>query len=395
ETMGGSVVLIKGGRSFGFERITDALQWQQHETQLEIDLAALGHNLNVYRSMLKPGTKLMVMLKAFGYGSTDAELGRWLQHHGADHIAVAYTDEGVTLRQGGVTLPIMVMNPEPGTFAQLTDFNLEPELFSNDIAIAFAKFLNEVAIPQYPVHIKLDTGMHRLGFLDEDIPALCALLKNDAGLRVVSVFTHLVASDDPDQDTYTQEQFEKFLAGCDMLQQALGYSFIRHAANTAAISRHPHMHLDMVRLGIGLFGFSNTPSGQPPLLPATRLFTTVAQVKKVAAGNTVGYGRRALLQRDSLIATVRIGYADGYRRQLSNGVGQMWVGNTLAPVAGNVCMDMTMLDVTAIEGVRPGDRVEVFGTHITAEDLAKKCKTIPYEILTGISRRVQRILIDA
>ncbi len=388
-----AVVLVKGARIFTFEKIVASLQQQQHETLLEINLSNLTHNLNIYRQSLPKGVRIMVMLKAFGYGSTDAELGRRLQHEGVDYLAVAYTDEGIALRQGGVRLPIMVMNPEPGAFASLVAFDLEPELYAAGILEAFLRHLSVTGKTQYPIHIKLDTGMHRLGFGQEDLPALLELLKEQPLIRVKTAFTHLVASENPLHDDFTNQQAALFREACTQIEQVLGYPFIRHAANTAGITRHPDLHFDMVRLGIGLFGISGAFQSIP-LLPASRLLTTVSQVKKVAARESVGYGRQAILERDSKIATVRIGYADGYRRQLSNGVGHMYLRNQRVPVVGNVCMDMTMLDVTDLPDVLPGDPVEVFGTQITVKELAELCGTIPYEILTGISQRVKRILVE-
>jgi alanine racemase len=389
-----AVVLIKGARHFVFEKIANHLQEQQHQTYLEINLSALAHNLNTYRGMLKPGTKMMVMLKAFGYGSTDAELGRWLQHHGADYLAVAYTDEGVSLREGGVTLPIMVMNPEPESFLQIVQYQLEPELFSFDILHAFDEYLTETGLTYYPVHLKIDTGMHRLGFEPEDLDKLIAFLQSSLSFKIQSVFTHLVASENPENDAFTKQQNSLFRQFTETLSQHLKSPFLRHAANTAAIARHPTMHYDMVRLGIGLFGVSNSQNPKLNVSPVSRLFTTVAQVKHVKAGESVGYGRHAVLNRDSRIATVRIGYADGYRRQLGNGVGFMYISSVKAQVAGNVCMDMTMLDVTDLPEVKPGDRVEVFGEQISVRELAKLCNTIPYEIMTGISRRVKRVMVE-
>jgi alanine racemase len=389
-----AVVLIKGARHFTFEKIANHLQEQQHQTYLEINLSALAHNLNIYRGMLKPGTKMMVMLKAFGYGSTDAELGRWLQHHGADYLAVAYTDEGVSLREGGVTLPIMVMNPEPESFRQIVQYQLEPELYSFDIMEAFDGYLTEAGLTYYPIHLKMDTGMHRLGFEPKDADKLIPLLQSSLSFKIQSVFTHLVASENPVHDTFTKHQNSLFRQFTETLTQHLKSPFHRHAANTAAIARHPNMHYDMVRLGIGLFGVSNTQNQKLNVLPVSRLFTTVAQVKEVRAGESVGYGRHAVLSRDSRIATVRIGYADGYRRQLGNGTGFMYLNGHKAPVVGNVCMDMTMLDVTGLPEVKPGDRVEVFGEHISVSELATLCNTIPYEIMTGISRRVKRVMVE-
>jgi alanine racemase len=387
-----STVLIKGGRLFEFEKITAALQQQQHETVLEINLAAIAANLQAYRALLVPGTKIMVMLKAFGYGSTDAELGRWLQHHGVDYLAVAYADEGMALREGGVRLPIMVLNPEPGAFEQIVNHRLEPEIFSFDLLKAFEAFAAANGLHQYPIHLKLDTGMHRLGFLPHEADRLADALTGVPQLRVASVFTHLVASENPKQDAFTRQQASLFDSAAKRLSQKLGYTFLLHAANTAGILRHRHLHYDMVRLGIGLFGTGATPG--IALQPATRLLTTVAQVKQVNAGESVGYGRHAMLSRNSTIATVRIGYADGYRRAMGNGTGSMWLHGQAVPVVGNVCMDMTMLDVTDLPCVKPGDRVEVFGDHISVNELARWCNTIPYEIMTGISRRVKRVLVE-
>lgn len=387
-----ATVLIKGGRLFEFEKITAALEQQQHETVLEINLAAIAANLQAYRALLAPGTKIMVMLKAFGYGSTDAELGRWLQHNGVDYLAVAYADEGIALREGGVRLPIMVLNPEPGAFEQMVNHRLEPEIFSFDLLEAFEAFAAANGLQQYPIHLKLDTGMHRLGFLPHEADRLADALTGLPHLRVASVFTHLVASENPEHDAFTRQQASLFDGAANRLRQKLGYYFLLHAANTAGILRHPYLHYHMVRLGIGLFGTGATHG--IALQPATRLHTTVAQVKQVNAGESVGYGRHALLSRNSTIATVRIGYADGYRRAMGNGTGSMWLHGRAVPVVGNVCMDMTMLDVTDLPSVKPGDRVEVFGDHISVNELARLCNTIPYEIMTGISRRVKRVLVE-
>ncbi len=389
-----TTLLIKGGRVFGFEKIAAALQQQQHETQLEINLSALAFNLTCYRNLLQPGTRLMVMLKAFGYGSTDAELGRWLQHQGVDYLTVAYTDEGVALRQGGVQLPIMVLNPEPASFETLVTNRLEPELFSVEMVKAFVKFAGENALTGYPVHLKVDTGMHRLGFLPGQVNELSALVQDAPSIKIASVFTHLAASENPEHDAFTRQQAALFEGFCKKLSDKVPYPFLRHAANTAGILRHPALHYDMVRLGIGFFGVTQAGKSTLHLQPATRLITTVAQVKEVKKGETVGYGRHAVLERDSRIATVRIGYADGYRRQLGNGVGSMWIHHYRAPVVGNVCMDMTMLDVTDIPGVLPGQKVEVFGLHTSVGFLAELCQTIPYELMTGISQRVKRVLVE-
>ncbi len=381
-------VLLKGGRSFAFETIARQLEEQQHQTVLEIHAAALLQNLQHYRQQLQPGVRLMAMVKAFGYGNGDAEVARLLQQHRADYLAVAYVDEGVTLRQAGIHLPIMVLNTDPAAFASMEAHLLEPEVYSFQFLQQLLQWCRHRGIRHYPVHLKVDTGMHRLGFLPHEIAALCSQLQQQEELIVKSVFTHLVASEDAAADAFTQQQLQRFEAVCSQLQQALGYSFLQHAANTAAISRHPQAHYHMVRLGVGLYG------GAPGLQPVMKLKTTVAQVKQVPAGETVGYGRSAVLHRDSLIATVRIGYADGYARSLSNGRGYMWLQGHRAPVVGRVCMDMTMLDITDLPViVQPDDEVEVFGDHIGLHELAAWQGTISYEVMTSISQRVKRVYV--
>ena len=386
--LAGSTLLIKGPRSSQLEQVAARLRLQNHQTRLVIDLEAMATNLATYRSALAPGTRIMVMLKAFGYGSGDAEVGRLLQHAGVHYLAVAYADEGVALRRAGITLPILVLNPEAESFTAMEAHNLEPELFSPQILQAFGNYCQQQGISAWPVHLKLDTGMHRLGFLPQEVPEILALLQHYPMLRVQTVFTHLVAAEEAAADDFTAHQLAAFAQACKQLQAGLGYSFLRHAANTAAISRHPHAHFDMVRLGIGLYG------GAPGTQPVLQWLTTVAQVKEEPAGHTVGYGRQAVLQRPSTIATVRLGYADGYRRQLGMGVGHMYVRGARVPIVGRVCMDMTMLDVTDVPGVQPGDTVEVMGPHIPLQQLAAWCQTIHYEIMTGISARVHRVYVQ-
>jgi len=382
-------ILIKGGRQFALEKVAQQLEAQQHQTVLEIHLPAVQHNLQFYKKHVQPGVKIMAMVKASGYGSGDAEIARALQFSGVDYLAVAYPDEGVALRQAGIHLPIMVLNTDPPSFDVMEQYNLEPEVYSFELLQALLEWCKQRGVQSWPVHIKVDTGMHRLGFAVEDVPMLLQLLQQQQVLQVRSVFTHLVASEDAAADAFTQEQIRLFSNACSLLSAGLGYSFIQHCANTAAILRHPSAHFDMVRLGVGLYG------GTSGLQPVMKLYTTVAQVKKVAAGETVGYGRKAVLQRPSVIATVRIGYADGYPRQLGNGVGSMWLHGQTAPVVGNVCMDMTMLDVTDLPPVQPGDLVEVFGDHISIQAVAGWCHTITYEIMTGISQRVKRVYVEA
>jgi alanine racemase len=308
-------------------------------------------------------------------------------------LAVAYVDEGVELRRAGINLPILVLNPEEVTFDILVKYQLEPEIYSFGILNGFQNYLEKSAINSYPVHIKLDTGMHRLGFETKDLLALEKALKNSSSFKIQSVFSHLAASDSQEHDAFTKLQAEEFLNACSILQKALGYSFLRHIANTSSIHRHPNLQLDMVRLGIGLYGVDNNSEMQTKLKNVSTLKTTISQIKKVAAGESVGYNRMGSVSEDSLVATVRIGYADGYPRVLSNGVGGMWVKGNLVPVIGNICMDMTMLNITGTN-IKEGDEVIVFGENLSVTDLAKKAQTIPYEILTGVSQRVKRIYFE-
>lgn len=386
-------ILLKGARVFEFEQISHLLEQKVHQTVLEINLNAITHNLKQYQQQLNPGVKLMAMVKAFSYGSGGFEIANLLQFHKVDYLAVAYADEGVELRKAGITLPIMVMNVEETTFDVLVQFNLEPELFSFNILSLFQNYLEKSGINYYPVHIKIDTGMHRLGFEQQDIAQLTKILTNSSIFKVQSVFSHLAASDSAVHDDFTQMQFKSFMQCCDILKQKVGYSFLCHIANTSAIHRHKEMQLDMVRLGIGLYGADNNPSMQQRLKNVTTLKTTISQIKKVKAGESVGYSRKGVTVKDSTIATVRIGYADGYPRVLSNGVGKMWVAGSWVPVIGNVCMDMTMLDISGLD-VAEGDDVIVFGEALPVNNLAQWAATIPYEILTGISQRVKRIYYE-
>ncbi|TAD92405.1 MAG: alanine racemase [Bacteroidetes bacterium] len=379
-------ILVKGARVFAFENLVQALQQQAHETELTINLNAVAQRLAYYRGLLQPDTKIMVMLKAFGYGSGVVEIARLLQFSGVHYLAVAYTDEGVALRQAGIHLPIMVMNPEPAGFALLEQYNLEPELYDFGILNQFLDWCRQQGSEHFPVHIKLDTGMHRLGFLPEAIHQLLPLLTGQRVAVIKSVFTHLVAAEDAAHDAYTAQQAATFNAAASRLEAALGYGFMRHLCNTAAIARHPALHAHMVRLGIGLYA-----GGQAGLPAALCLTTRIAQLKWVPQGQTVGYGRTQTMAGNTLVATVRIGYADGYRRQLGNGIGYMLVRGHRAAVVGRVCMDMTMIDVTHVPNVAVGDAVEVFGPNLPLEVVAQQCGTIIYEIITGIGQRVKRV----
>jgi alanine racemase len=384
-------ILLKGARVFGFERIAALLEQKLHRTVMEIDLDSVSHNLRQFQSLIRPETATMAMVKAFSYGAGAFEVARLLQFHGVDWLAVAYADEGVELRKAGIRLPIMVMNAEEHAFRMLTEFDLQPEVFSFDMARAFSEHLDSEGLRDFPVHVKLDTGMHRLGFEPGEMGALGRFFVERGTIRVQTVFSHLVASEDPSEDDFTRRQAGLFLTACQTLSETLGYRFLRHLSNTAAIRRHPDLQLDMVRLGIGLYGVDPSRSHGLGLKEACTLRTTVAQVREVPAGETVGYNRKWRLDRDARIATIRIGYADGYPRSLGNGVGRVLIGGMECPVVGHVCMDMTMVDVTAVDGVRPGDDALLFGPSLSVTAIARMAGTIPYEILTGVSQRVQRV----
>ena len=386
-------ILVKGARIFEFEQIVLLLEQKVHQTVMEINLTALLHNLQQYQQLLQPATKVMAMVKAFSYGSGSYEIANLLQFHKVDYLAVAYADEGVELRKGGITLPIMVMNPEETTFDALVQHSLQPELYSFELLQLFDDFLRKEGLQQFPVHIELETGMNRLGFDTADIQRLADQLRNSC-CSAQTVFSHLVASEDPKLDDFTRQQAAKFTTACDALEAALGHSFIRHIANSAAIIRFPGLQLDMVRLGIGLYGIDSADSKRLNLREVSILKTTIAQLRHLKAGETVSYGRKGLVKKDSIIATVRLGYADGYSRRLGNGVGKMMVNGKQAPVIGAVCMDMTMLDVTSVPHVREADEVTVFGDGISIEQVATWAGTIPYEIMTGVSQRVKRVYFE-
>lgn len=387
-------ILVKGARVFSFEEIVALLEQKLHQTVLEINLNAIAHNLKVYQSQLKPATKVMAMVKAFAYGSGGAEIAGVLQYHKVDYLGVAYADEGVELRKAGVNLPVMVMNPEESAFESLVENNLEPDLYSFDMLRAFSSFLDREGLQQYPVHIELETGMNRLGFAPGDIKTLAAELSANSLLKVQSVFSHLAASEDPAQDEFTLQQFDRFKKATALIREKLSYSFLEHIANSAAIFRLPQLQCDMVRLGIGLYGVDSSTDHQSLLLPVASLRSTIAQIKFLKKGESVSYNRRGMLSRDSVIATVRIGYADGFSRRLGNGVGKIFVKGNLAPVIGVVCMDMTMIDITDIPGVKEGDEVLIFGKELPIQQLAGWAGTIPYEIMTGISQRVKRVYFE-
>ncbi|HEY0667926.1 MAG TPA: bifunctional UDP-N-acetylmuramoyl-tripeptide:D-alanyl-D-alanine ligase/alanine racemase [Sphingobacteriaceae bacterium] len=387
--LGNETILIKGARSFEFERISQVLTQKVHETVLEINLNALEFNLNYYKTNLKPGVKVMAMVKAFSYGSGSYEIANLLQFNKVDYLAVAYADEGVALRQAGITMPIMVMSPDLLAFDVMIENNLEPEIYSFRILDELEEVLNRKGLKNYPVHIKFDTGMHRLGFIAEETDELLNRISESDTMQIISVFSHLVASDDSRHDDFTRKQLADFESITKKVSSKLDYSVIKHIANTSAISRWQDAQMDMVRLGIGLYGIesSNTNS---PLQTVTSLKTSISQIRVLQPGETVGYSRMGKLERESRIGTVKIGYADGYRRALGNGVGKMLINGKTVATIGNICMDMCMLDITGINA-EEGDEVICFGDKVRVEDIAKVCNTIPYEIITGISQRVKRV----
>ena len=384
-------IVLKGARIFEFERINAVLQLQVHQTQVEVNLTALLNNYKTIKKLVGPTVKLMAMVKAFGYGSGSIEVARLLQFHHADYLSVAYADEGVELRKAGIHLPIMVMNVDAAAFDTLIQYHLEPEIFSLSLLEQFAAFIQSQALRHFPVHLKLNTGMNRLGFDLDQTDALCAQIKNQEYLKVQTIFSHLAASGQSNFEDFTEKQLAIFNDTAQKIEAALGYTTIKHIANSGAILMHKKYHLDMVRLGIGLYGIAGAPA---QLETVVQLQTTIAQIRKVPMSETVGYNRAGQLKRDSLIATVRLGYADGYSRKLGRGKGCMWVQGKLAPIVGDICMDMAMIDITDIPGVKEGDLVEVFGTHLAIEQVAIWAESIPYEILTSIGQRVKRIYIQ-
>lgn len=385
------IVLLKGARKAGFERIASLFEEKRHGTVLQINLAALTHNLKQYQKLLRPSTHIMAMVKAFSYGSGGAEIASVLQFNNVAYLGVAYADEGVDLVKAGVSLPIMVMNAEPSSFAAIVEHDLQPVIYSTALLQAFETYIRQQGLSGYPVHLEIETGMNRLGFSVSDVETAATGLAQSTALTVQSVFSHLAASEDPSQDDYTQEQAQRFHEAVAVLQRHLSYPFLQHIANSAAIVRHPHLQLDMVRLGIGLYGIEPDAEDRLDLQPVATLRSTVAQIKDLRAGESVSYNRRGVVHRPSRIATVRIGYADGYSRRFGNGAGKMMVRGILAPVVGTVCMDMTMLDVTGIDGVAEGDDVVVFGAALRLQHVAAWGGTIPYEIMTSVSQRVKRV----
>lgn len=383
------VILIKGARSFGFDRITDLLVEKVHETTLEVNLNALVDNLNHYRSFMKPETKLVCMIKADGYGAGAVEIAKTLQDHRVDYLAVAVADEGVELRRAGITANIMIMNPEMTAFKTMFDYELEPEVYSFRLLEALRHAARKEGITGYPIHIKLDTGMHRLGFHPiDDMPKLIEYLNNQNALIPRSVFSHFVGSDGDNFDEFSDYQYDLYLKGSTALQNAFEHKILRHICNTAGIEHFPERQMDMCRLGLGLYGIN--PRNNEVLSNVSTLKTTILQIHHVPAGESIGYSRRTILDKDSIIAAIPIGYADGLNRHLGNRHGYCLVNGKKAEYVGNICMDVCMIDVTDIP-CQEGDSVEIFGDNLPVTVLSDTLDTIPYEVLTGVSNRVKRV----
>ena len=389
ESLHDEVILIKGARRFGFDSITELLVKKVHETILEVNLSGVVKNLNFYRSFMRPETKLVCMIKADAYGAGAVEIAKTLQDHRVDYLAVAVADEGVTLRKNGITSNIMIMNPEMSAFKTMFDYDLEPEVYSFRLLDALIREAQKEGISNFPVHIKLDTGMHRLGFDPmQDMPELIDRLKNQSALIPRSVFSHFVGSDSDSFDDFSAEQFRLFCHGSELLCKAFPHKILRHIDNSAGIEHFPERQLDMCRLGLGLYGYDSRDNSM--INNVTTLKTTILQIHDLKAGETVGYSRRGTLSRDSRIAAIPIGYADGLNRRLGNRHCHCLVNGKEAEYVGNICMDVAMIDVTDID-CREGDQVIIFGEELPVTVLSDAMETIPYEVLTGISNRVKRV----
>ena len=379
------IILIKGARAFQLEYIAGFLQKQSHSTILEVDLDAMVHNLNHFRSLTD--AHIAVMVKAFSYGSGSREIASLLQYHRVDYLMVAFADEGIELRAAGITIPIAVMNPEREAFDNMIMFNLEPEIYALDILEDFNQALNKHGIKRFPVHIKLNTGMNRSGFDEQDIPQLLEFFGTERSVYIRSIFSHLAGSDETMHDEFTLGQIHLFERMTERIQTQFNYKIWRHILNSAGIERFPQYHFDMVRLGIGLHGISATHAN---LQPVSSFKTYISSIRNVPEGQSIGYGRKSYTTRSSRIAVIPVGYADGLNRHLSNRVGNVFIKGKRVPIIGNICMDTCMIDVTDTNATI-GDEVEIFGKHILVTELSEQLGTIPYEILTGISHRVKRV----
>ena len=383
-------ILIKGARNFHFEEIVSMLEEKTHETVLEINLNAISHNLTFYKSKLDPKTKMMVMVKAFGYGNGGFEIAKLLEHHKVDYLGVAFADEGISLKNAGIRVPIMVLNPETTSFTAIIQHHLEPEIYSVKGLKAFLKIAEQKKLKHFPIHIKIDTGMHRLGFEEDNLEDLIQILKGNETVQIKSILSHMATSDDLNHDAFSKSQIALFEKLSTKIQTELNIKPIRHILNTSGITNYPEAQYDMVRLGIGLYGISNDEEEQKELENVGTLKSVISQIRTIDKGESVGYGRRFIADRSTKVATIPIGYADGIRRSWGNGVGYVTINGKQAKIIGSICMDMLMVDVTDID-CKEGNTVIVFGENPTVPFMAKQLNTIPYEILTSISQRVKRV----
>lgn len=387
------IILLKGARKFEIEKLKDILELRKHDTVLEINLNAILHNINYHKSLLKPGTKMMAMVKANAYGLGSYEISEFLQHHHIDYLGVAFADEGVELRKKGITTPIVVMNPEQHSYQTIIEYNLEPEIYSFRVLELFYEAVQKSGYDKkYPIHIKLETGMHRLGFKDSELDQLSETLK-EKNLKVQSIFSHLSSSDMPEEKEFTLGQLKTFDKKSSYLIEKLGYAPLRHVLNSSGITSYTDHQYDMVRIGIGMLGESPDTEIQKQLQSVVSFKTVISQISMVEDGESVGYSRRFKADHPTKIATIPVGYADGIPRLIGNQVGSLGVNKTLAPIVGNICMDMMMINVENVPNVKEGDMVTVFNAQPSLKEFAGYCKTITYEVLTSISPRVKRIYI--
>jgi Alr-MurF fusion protein len=384
------IILLKGARVFELEKIGKLLEQQIHQTVLEVNLDAISHNLNEFRRLLNPGTRIMAMVKAFAYGAGPAEIAALLEFHRVSYLAVAYVDEGVELRNAGVSLPVMVMNPDPSSADVMIKYSLEPEIYSLTSLEKFTEAASRHGLINYPVHIKIDSGMHRLGFMPEDIDELAGKIKTSECIRIISVFSHLAASENPELDHFSHRQAEVFLKVSEQIQNVTGYPFLRHILNSSGIARFPQYQFEMVRPGIGMYGVGQFAGLN--LKIAGQFKTRISQIKTIRAGEPVGYGCADVSDSERRIAILPVGYADGLSRKLGNRNGKLFIKGLKVPIIGNVCMDMCMADISSVDA-DTGDEAEIFGDNISIDEVAEKCETIPYEILTSIPMRVKRVFV--
>lgn len=391
QNVNNEAILLKGARPFQLEKISSFLEKKSHDTLLEVNLQALMHNVKIFKDKLKPKTKLMAMIKANSYGTGSFEIAQTLEHFKIDYLGAAYADEGVELRKAGINLPIMIMNPEQSSYSSIIDFKLEPEIYSLRVLELFIQKLKEKSINiPFPIHLKVDSGMNRLGFRKEELDELIAFLKNQKLVRIKSIFTHLATADMPEERDYAVKQLKSFDESFEKITSKLNINPLKHALNSSGIAHFPENQYDMVRLGIGMYGISDDEDFQNKLKNVATFKTLVSQISEIEKGESVSYGRKFIASRKTKIATIPVGYADGIRRSLGNGIGKVNIQGNLVPIVGTVCMDMMMVDVTDIE-CKEGDEVIIFGNSPTIQEVADQMQTIPYEVLTSISSRVKRI----